>query len=97
MNFWNKFNTLVFQQFQQNVEDRHLKKTADVFSRLLRLGGTRIENLLINQILNAIEWLFENKYKENKKYAALLVLKELLEQAPFVTFKVIINTENYRP
>ncbi|EGR30890.1 phosphatidylinositol 3- and 4-kinase family protein, putative [Ichthyophthirius multifiliis] len=96
MNFVNKFHTNVFQQFQENADQRYLKKTAEVYGRLLKLGGTRIQNILHTYITNAIDWLFNKNFKENRKYAGLLALKELLEQAPFVTFKSIIQTEKYR-
>ncbi|KAL4492653.1 hypothetical protein ABPG73_010202 [Tetrahymena malaccensis] len=96
INFWNKFYQLVLEQFQLMQEEKLLKKNTEVFGRLLRLGGQRVQNVLVGYISNIIEMLFLTTTKDNQKYASLLVLKELLEQSPFITFKIIANTENFR-
>ncbi|EAS01249.1 phosphatidylinositol 3- and 4-kinase family protein (macronuclear) [Tetrahymena thermophila SB210] len=96
LNLWSKFNSLVFQLLEQTGDEKVIKKSAEVYGRLLRLGGTRITNLLTDQIQKPIHWIFKNS-GDNKKFSGLLVLKELLEQASFVTFKQFIsNTEDYR-
>lgn len=40
--FVNKFLSVTFQQFQVNFETNIHKKTAEVFGKLLRLGGQQI-------------------------------------------------------
>ena len=56
-----------------------MKKTAEVYGRLLKLGGTRIQNILHSYITSAIDSLYSKPNKDKPKYAGLLALKELLE------------------
>lgn len=69
-----------------------LRKTAEVYGKLLRVGGTKIAMILEQNALDATKWLKSEASKENKKFAAILALKELLIEAPQITFNIIIES-----
>lgn len=37
--FVNKFLSVIFQQFSFNTENKVIQKTADVFAKLVKMGG----------------------------------------------------------
>ena len=89
----NKFLSVVFQQFTHNTDERIIKKTAEVFGRLLRLGGSKIAQVIESDTIEALKWLRAEVLKESRKLAALLALKTLLIEAPQITFSKIFNRE----
>lgn len=58
----------------------------------MRVGGTKIAMILEQNALEAMKWLRSESSKENKKFAAILALKELLIEAPQITFNIIIES-----
>lgn len=41
MNFVNKFLSVIFQQFSINTETKIIKKTSEVFGKLIKIGGKK--------------------------------------------------------
>jgi hypothetical protein len=56
--------------------------------------GANIAQEIDGYVDDALKWLREDT-KETKKLAALLALKELLIEAPIITFNKIFNTQHF--
>lgn len=87
LTFVNKFLSNVFAQFG-NTDEKFLRKNAEVFGKLLRLGGSKIAQLVDQHFSEAQRWLRQ----DNRRLAGLLVLKEMLIEAPSITFTKLFNT-----
>lgn len=57
LNFVNKFLSVVFQQFTINTDEKIIRKTAEVFGKLLRLGGSKIAQVIESNTMEALKWL----------------------------------------
>ena len=93
MSFVNKFISVVFQQFSQNNDEKILRLTSEVYGKLLKLGGTKIAQIMETNVRETLKWLKHDSAKELKKFAAILALKELLVEAPYITFNLLFNSE----
>ena len=69
------------------------KQCAFVYGKLVKLGGTKIVQVVENDLDFAVRWIKDNP-KEIKRYASILVLKELLHGAPVITFTKIFAIES---
>jgi len=70
------------------------KQCAEVYGILVRLGGTKIVQVVENDVDFAVKWISVSNPREIKKYASILVLKELLYEAPIITFTKIFAIES---
>ena len=93
MSFVNKFISVVFQQLSLSTEDRILKLASEVYGKLLKMGGTKIAQIMEANARETIKWLKQESSKDAKKQAAILALKELLVEAPYITFNILFNAE----
>lgn len=57
MSFVNRFLNAVFEQFQKNTEDRILRKTQEVYGKLLRIGGTKIVSIMERDVKETTKWV----------------------------------------
>lgn len=67
-----------------------LRRNAEVFGKLLRQGGSKIAQLVDQNFIDAFKWVKSEGAKE-RKLAGLLVLKEILIEAPSITFNKMTN------
>ncbi len=42
-----------------------------------------------------MKWLRNENFKDSKKLAAILALKELLIQAPYITFNILFSSSDF--
>jgi hypothetical protein len=55
------------------------------------LGGTKIAQIMESHVNDTIKWLKIDPGKDMKKFAAILAMKELLVEAPYITFNLLFN------
>ena len=94
MSFVNKFISVVFQQFSINNDEKILRITSEVYGKLLRLGGTKIAQIMEANVRETLKWLKHDSAKDLKKFSSLLALKELLVEAPYITFNLLFINDN---
>ncbi|CAD8184910.1 unnamed protein product [Paramecium octaurelia] len=87
LTFVNKFIPNVSGQFQYN-DEKFLRKSAEVFGKLLRLGGTKIAQVVDSHFVEAQNQLKSDRYK----LAGVLCLKEILNEAASITFNKLFQT-----
>ncbi|CAK84444.1 unnamed protein product (macronuclear) [Paramecium tetraurelia] len=87
LTFVNKFIPNVSGQFIYN-DEKFLRKSAEVFGKLLRLGGTKIAQVVDSHFVEAQKQLRSEKYK----LAGVLSLKEILNEAASITFNKLFQT-----
>ena len=68
---------MLFQQDSQTI----LVRAAKVLGHLARAGGSLTADFVVFEVLRALEWLQSERFQGNR-LAAVLVLKELAENAP---------------
>eukprot|EP00457_Paulinella_chromatophora_P000061 gb/GEZN01000061.1/.p1 GENE.gb/GEZN01000061.1/~~gb/GEZN01000061.1/.p1 ORF type:complete len:2707 (+),score=463.21 gb/GEZN01000061.1/:107-8227(+) len=73
--------SMVFQQSGDQTDARLLKSAAHALGHLTRAGGTLAADKVEFELKRALEWL-EGDRSEQRRHAAVLVLKELAENTP---------------
>jgi hypothetical protein len=94
MDFVNKLISVVPRQFSLSTDYSIFEQLAIVYGKLVKLGGTKIVQVVENDIRIATSWINVMNAKEIKKYASILLFKELLLAAPVITFTKIFSKDN---
>eukprot|EP00831_Metopus_contortus_P084827 TRINITY_DN9725_c0_g1_i2.p1 TRINITY_DN9725_c0_g1~~TRINITY_DN9725_c0_g1_i2.p1 ORF type:complete len:966 (-),score=161.96 TRINITY_DN9725_c0_g1_i2:100-2997(-) len=96
LQFVHKFLPLIFQQLSSS-EVEIIVKAAQCVGSLIKLGVPHNSESVETQVKAALSWLrtsensevFGAKGAENRKFAAVLVLKEFCLHAPVITFSCV--------
>lgn len=72
---------MIFQQSNDSTDQRLLREASKALGHLARSGGTLAADTVEFEVKRALEWL-EGDRSEQRRYAAVLVLKELAENTP---------------
>ena len=98
--FVQRYLPLIFQQLSSS-DPEIIVKAAQCVGCLAKLGGTHNTEVIELHVNASITWLhpgegdlFSGKGIENKRYAALLVLKEFCMYAPVIAFTAITARTN---
>jgi len=60
------------------------------------MGGTKVAQVVEADVEEAFKWLKGENVREIRKFAAILALKELLIEAPYLSFnKIFMNNESF--
>lgn len=88
--FVNRFLPLIFQQLSSSDVDI-ITKAVECVGTLVKLGGSHSTESIDTQVKAALSWLRGETFGtgENRKLAAVLVLKEFCVHAPVATFNSI--------
>lgn len=108
--FVNKFLSVIFQQFIFNTDLKIIQRAAEVFGKLVKMGGektlnncitnslhtlgTQIAQVIVSDVEEAMKWIKGDNVREIKKFASLLVLKVLLEEVPYLSFNKIFHDKS---
>ncbi|KAG5944989.1 hypothetical protein E4U53_006777 [Claviceps sorghi] len=84
-----------YTRFTQNIKTvlrgkdiNPMKPAAIALGKLCRPGGTMISELVDSEVNTALEWL-QNDRVEERRYSAVLVLRELARNAPTLMYQYI--------
>jgi FKBP12-rapamycin complex-associated protein len=72
---------MIFQQSNDNTDQRLLREGSRALGHLARSGGTLAADTVEFEVKRALEWL-QGDRSEQRRYAAVLVLKELAQNTP---------------
>lgn len=81
---------MVFQQSGDHSDNQLLKSASKALGHLARAGGTLAADIVEFEVKRALEWL-EVDRSEQRRLAAVLVLKELADNTPTL-FNVYVDT-----
>ena len=80
---------MVFQQQNESSEQQLLRRAAKALGHLARACGTLAAEVVEFEVKRALEWL-DGDMSEQRRLAAVLVLKELAENTPTL-FNVYVD------
>lgn len=88
-------NSIKVTRFSQNLktvlrskEPIGMQEAAQVLGMLCEPGGSLVSELVESEINTALEWL-QSERVENRRYAAVLVLRELARHAPTLVYNFV--------
>ena len=81
---------MVFQHQSQTTDSRVLVQASKTLGHLARKGGTLTADFVVFEVSRALEWLQSDRF-EGRRLAAVLVLKELAENAPTLFYGHVVK------
>ena len=89
----NKFHSPVFRLFETNSDEVLQTKIAIAYGKLIAGGGNKNDSSIEGNIVSALDWIKSGTAKEIKKVSGLMVLKILLVESPYTTFKKLLQKD----
>ena len=53
----NKFLSVIFRQFTMHTDGQIFRRNAEVFGKLVKLGGSKIAQVIEQNVLDAVKWI----------------------------------------
>lgn len=89
----NRFHSPIFKLMESNTDEGQLDKAALAYEKIIMLGGNKNDSAVDDNLNAALNWINLTNSKDLKKATALVIIRILLVESPYTTFKKLFQKD----